>query len=234
MDAVVGTVAELWRYPVKSLRGEQLETLDLDSRGVVADRAWAVIGEDGKIGSGKTTRRFRRMPGLLDMAARLDHTGVLEIRFPDGTSATDRDDVVARMREILGEPVTLEREASVAHHDDAAVHLLSTNSLRWLQAHLPHDAIDVRRVRPNLLISSHGPGLDEEQWLGRGVEVGTVRLQVEKRTERCVMTTMAQDDLPSAPGVVSTLESLNDFCLGVYASVVSAGSVSVGDAVTVL
>jgi uncharacterized protein len=53
-------IAELWRYPVKSMRGEQVEALTIDSRGVKGDRLFAVTDVDGKFGSGKNTRRFRK------------------------------------------------------------------------------------------------------------------------------------------------------------------------------
>ncbi|MCK9496187.1 MAG: MOSC domain-containing protein [Dehalococcoidia bacterium] len=59
----VGTVSEAWRYPIKSVGGVRAGTVDLDQRGVRADRGFAVYGDDGKIGSGKSTRRFRRMDG---------------------------------------------------------------------------------------------------------------------------------------------------------------------------
>ena len=66
MPDPLGSVAEVWRYPVKSLRGERLDGAACSARGIDQDRRWAVLGADGRIGSGKTTRRFRRMPGLRD------------------------------------------------------------------------------------------------------------------------------------------------------------------------
>ena len=60
------TVAELWRYPVKSLLGEQLQEVQVEERGVVGDRLYAVTDRRGKLGSGKTSRRFRRLEGLFD------------------------------------------------------------------------------------------------------------------------------------------------------------------------
>jgi uncharacterized protein YcbX len=76
-------VSELWRYPVKSLLGERLRVAEVESRGPTLDRRWAIYGADGKIGSGKSTRRFRRMPGLLDIASH-GEDGSVHVRFPDG------------------------------------------------------------------------------------------------------------------------------------------------------
>jgi uncharacterized protein len=60
---VTGTVSELWRYPTKSLVGERLQQVRLDERGIVGDRLFAVTDRNGKIGSGKATKRFRRFRG---------------------------------------------------------------------------------------------------------------------------------------------------------------------------
>jgi hypothetical protein len=79
-------VAELWRYPVKSLAGERCEALDLDERGVALDRRWAFVDPRGGIASGKTTRRFRKVPGLLMHRSRLDGGRPL-IELSDGRVA---------------------------------------------------------------------------------------------------------------------------------------------------
>jgi uncharacterized protein YcbX len=72
----VGTVSLLARYPVKSMRGEQLERAEIEPRGLVGDRTWAVYTSDGGIGSGKSSRRFRRVDGLLGFSAGLDGSGL--------------------------------------------------------------------------------------------------------------------------------------------------------------
>ncbi len=69
VDPLTGRVAALIRYPVTSMAGEALTAADVGPRGLDGDRSWAVRTEDGGIGSGKTTRRFRRVDGLLGLAA---------------------------------------------------------------------------------------------------------------------------------------------------------------------
>ena len=90
---ILGRVSELHRYPVKSLTGEQVPRLRVEERGVVGDRLWSVRDPDGKLGSGKSSRRFRRMPGLLELRARYDepYDGVPVLTFPDGRTV-DGDD----------------------------------------------------------------------------------------------------------------------------------------------
>jgi uncharacterized protein YcbX len=75
-------VCELWRYPVKSLRGERCERVWLDQRGVIGDRLYAVRDEAGKLGIGKTAHRFRRMDGLLRLRA-IYEGNVPLVTFPD-------------------------------------------------------------------------------------------------------------------------------------------------------
>ena len=111
----VGEVTALLRYPVKSLQGERLDRVAFDPRGVVGDRLWSVRDLDGKVGSGKSTRRFRRMPGLLELSASYDGA-VPVIGFPDGRRwRGDRVGVDAALSAHVGRPVTLEREGAVPH-----------------------------------------------------------------------------------------------------------------------
>ncbi len=81
-DEVAYAVAGLWRYPVKSMAGEQVESIDLDAGGVAGDRRWAVRDlETGRLASAKKPRPFG---GLLDWAARITDDGSVEVTSPDG------------------------------------------------------------------------------------------------------------------------------------------------------
>lgn len=131
MDGVVGIVAGLARYPVKSVRGEQLAEVELEPRGVVGDRRWAAYTPDGGLGSGKTTPRFRRVDGLLDLRATGAPVPVLEL--PDGQCVpVDRPAASTLLSAALGRPLVLRPEADVPHHDEAPVHLVTTAALRRL------------------------------------------------------------------------------------------------------
>ena len=87
---LVGKVSSVARYPVKSMLGEAMPVLEFDRRGVVADREFAVRNAEGKFGSGKNTRRFRRIDGLFGFGAQLEG-GIPVIRFPDGTRMSSAD-----------------------------------------------------------------------------------------------------------------------------------------------
>jgi uncharacterized protein YcbX len=115
----LGRVAALTRYPVKSLVGEPLTAAQIEQRGVVGDRTWAVYTEDGGIGSGKTTRRFRRVDGLLGLSATTDGDAPV-VRTPDGRSAVaGTPDADALVSATLDRPLRLAAETAVPHHDSA-------------------------------------------------------------------------------------------------------------------
>ena len=232
--AATGIVLTLWRYPVKSMLGERCESLALDARGVVGDRLWAIRDADGKFGSGKSTRRFRRIDGLFGFAAVYDGA-VPVIAFPDGRRLRGDDPQIHEaLSAALGQPVTLVRERAISHMDAGAVHLLTTASLAWLGDRLLGATLDERRFRPNILIGASGAQPVERAWLGRTLAIGGARLAVREPTERCVMVDLAQSELPDDPGVLRMLATAADAEFGVYADVVVPGPIGAGDEVAVL
>lgn len=225
-----GTIASLWRYPVKSMLGERSDSLQLDHRGVVGDRLFAVRDGAGKFGSGKTTRRFRRMDGLFQFRAGYDGDMPL-ITFPDGITLRGTDPAVhVRLTDLLGITVRLAREGTISHFDAGPIHLVTTASLKALGALLSQDRIDERRTRPNIVIKTRGENFQEDNWVGREILLGDeVRLRITGRTERCVMIGFAQDELRAEPRALRTLAQAHDACLGVYADVLVPGILRSGD-----
>jgi uncharacterized protein YcbX len=227
VGVVVGSVARLHRYPVKSLGGEQPVEVTLDPRGVVGDRFWAVHDRDGKFGSGKTSRRFRRMPGLLDLRATYDGE-VPVVAFPDGRALRGDDaEVHAALTAHVGRPVRLEREGEVSHYDDGPVHVVTTASLAAAAAGAP---VDPRRTRANLVLDTgDAVGFLEDDWVGRRLGVGTAELELTAPMPRCVMLGMAQDGLADDRAVLREVLRRHDGILGLVADVVVPGTVALGD-----
>lgn len=226
------SVAKLWRYPVKSLLGEECPHLDLDRRGVAGDRVFAIRDADGKLGSGKSTRHFRQIDGLFTLRA-FWRGDAPEIVLPGGSRLAGDDPRVHEILSgILGHPVTMAREAEISHLDAGPVHILTTASLAWLRAALPDALIDERRFRPNILIDVRESGPVEQEWIGRTLRVGgEVMLRVSEATERCRMTTLAQSDLPGDPRVLRKLARDAGALFGVYAQVLVPGRIARGDPV---
>lgn len=187
-----GKITKLWRYPVKSFLGESCNQLSVDCRGVWGDRWFAVSNQQSKFGSGKNTRRFRKIDGLFNFRARYDED-ILSIIFPDRRIFQQDDpNLNQELSSVLGQPVTLVSEKRTSHFDADSLHLVTTASLRWLRNLLPQSSIDERRFRPNLLVDIPGQELIEHHWLGKKILLGQeVEIQITNLTERCIMTDFA-------------------------------------------
>ena len=286
---IEGAVAGLWRFPVKSMRGEQLEEAEVTERGVLGDRAYALIDTDtGKVVSAKSVKLF---PSLFDCKATFieppSEDGELppvQISLPDGTSVTsDSGDVDDVLSAHFRRKVTLEQAAPddftidqyhpdvedadpgghrntvVAQKLGAALFaelgmespvpvgsffdvfplsVLTTSTLEQLSELRPQTRFDQRRFRMNVIVKTERPGFIENDWIGHELGLGDgVRLKVALPDPRCVMTTLAQEDLPQDTDVLRTLirhnrvqvGDLGQFpCAGVYAVIATPGTVRVG------
>ena len=231
-------VAELWRYPVKSLQGERLTSVDAGPEGLAGDRQWALF--DVATGYGLTARR---VPDLLFLSGRPRPDGRAEVVLPDG-SVTSDDAVLSSW---LGRPVALRAAADApgerlyenpndvgeageydwdafpgargAFHDSSRtrVSLVSTGTLgTW----------DRRRFRANVVLAGEG----EDALVGQRVRLGGSELDVVKRVDRCVMVTRPQPGgIGRDTGVLKTIHRERDGFLAVGALVTRAGTVAVGD-----
>jgi uncharacterized protein len=232
----VGAVAEIRRYPVKSLVGEPLRTVGVDRRGLEGDRRWAVTDADGKLGSGKSTRRFRRMDGLLQLAASYDDHRTPVVAFPDGRHLPGDDPCIHQaLSDHVGRPVQLRPEGRVSHLDDGPLHLVTTASLAVLAEHRG-GPVSVARLRPNLLVDvGTAAGFVEDGWIGRTLTIGgDLVISIRAPMPRCVMVELPQRHLPAAPGLLDSIGQLNGACLGVVADVVRPGRVHLDDPVQLL
>lgn len=221
-------VTSIRRYPVKAMGGEQLERADLDERGLVGDRWWAVVDGDGRLASGKDSRRFRRRDAVLAHAARTDASGGVLVTGPDGELPLGAD-LDRRLSDLLGDPVQVRAEATTSHQDGGPVSLVGTATLRWCAERWGVDA-DPRRLRVNLLVETEEPFV-EESWVGSTVSVGSVRLVLVEPVPRCRTIDLAQDGVATTERWLLPLGRERDACLAVYADVVVPGTVAVGDAV---
>jgi uncharacterized protein len=226
---LVGRVAALARYPVKSLSGEELAEVYVDERGCAGDRLWSVRDPDGRLGSGKTTRRFRRMDGLLDLVAGYDGE-VPVIAFPDGRRLHgDEAGIDEALSRHVGRPVSLAREGDVSHFDEGPLHLVTTTSLATL-GRARGEEVDWRHTRSNILVETAGEGFPEHAWVGRRLRLGSqVVLRVRGVMPRCVMVDAAQHGVPGDPGLLRAINDVTAGALGVWADVEQVGRLRAGD-----
>jgi uncharacterized protein YcbX len=228
-------IRELWRYPVKSMQGEQLESSAVEHAGLVGDRRFAIV--DRATGMGLTGRRE---PRLLMASARLVDAGV-EITLPDGSLAADnaalstwldRDVELIDAYAVDGGKVFecpndlgTERDwfeftsAGRAFHDADVwrVSILSIATIgEW----------DRRRFRMNVFVDGEG----EDDLTGCDINVGDARLRVTGPILRCVMVTRPQPGgIDRDLDVLKTINRDHNGCLAVGATIATPGTISVGD-----
>jgi uncharacterized protein YcbX len=265
-------VASLWRYPVKSMIGEELNAAEFTSRGVLGDRHFALRDrETGMVVGAKNPRKWPNFFNFRAAFVEPPRTGAalpaVRVTLPDGTSATSaQNNLEAVLSEALGRAVTFEEAADEpgaasakaeeywpdldgldfrdtvtdwelpegTFFDLAFVHLLTTATLDRLRALYPEGRFEARRFRPNIVVATGAEeeGFVENAWVGGVLSLGDdVRLRVTGPCPRCVMTTLAQSDLPKDTGILRTAAQHNQANVGVYADVIQGGVVRCGDRV---
>ena len=249
----IGTIKQIWRFAVKSMAGEQLETCTVGMRGIPGDRGWAVRDETaGKLATGS------RFPLLMQCSARYREPPVngfippVDMGLPDGAQlGSDLVDVNARLTELLGKPVSLSQlsasnssetgliqlpSAQGTYFDVAQIHVLTSASLAEMKRIDPAADWDVRRFRPNFFVETEAgiTGLVDAEWGGRKLRIGEVELFCEIPCERCAMTIHAQQELPKDESIFRTITKEAGKNLGAYASVLKPGEVRTGDIVEII
>lgn len=254
----VGTVAELWRYPVKSMGGEPLRRAWVGPAGVAGDRAWALLDGEDRWASAKTNRgRWRLFDGLLDLPVRtVAEPGesipvrgasaplepgareVVAIALPEGDEVTaGTPEADERLSALLGEALRLDHgdrgRRWGRHHDSVQLHVVTSATLAAL-AGADGAPLDARRLRPNVVLALDGDGFPENDWPGRRLRVGDALLEVQERTVRCVMTTREQAELPRETDVLPRIGRRNHASAGVGLRVLEPGAIALGDAAELL
>jgi uncharacterized protein len=259
--SVVGTVESLWRYPVKSMRGEELEEAFAGYPGVYGDRLFAFKSWASPKGFPYFTAREQRR--LLqyrprfrypDKAARpvnlteADKMGagplsadiselMVDIETPEGKTLAIDDPVLIKMlRSDVDEKhqLTLMRSHR-AMTDCRPVSIFSLQSARQLSQETG-TPIDKRRFRANVYVDlTSGGGFAENDFVGRSLRIGPkVVVRVLERDARCVMITRDPDTTEKTPEILKKVAQAHEGMAGVYGAVIVEGMLHKGDPVEVL
>jgi uncharacterized protein YcbX len=252
----IGTVAALWRYPVKSLRGEPLGEAWMTERGLAGDRIWAVRELDrGGIMSART------FPTMLQLSARyegepaIDAAARISIELPNGGTVHPDDpetpDILSALlrRRVALERVRRERltpeqlemimrgQAYPPHRDffdEDVLHVVATGTLQYMRTLRPEADFDPRRFRANIYIDTgeEADGFVEDRWLEGVLVVGEqVRIAGMRPAIRCAMTTHPQSELPHDVGILRTAWQYHQAYVGVFAAVGAPGRIRLNDPV---
>jgi uncharacterized protein YcbX len=210
-------VSEIWRYPVKSLKGERLEETEITKLGIPGDRQIAVIRT---INGRFLTSRTR--PKLLGLQGSINPDGIPTINGHLWSSP----DALELVRDAAGEPVTVEQIAAPQAFDILPLLIATDGAAAYLK-------IDHRRLRPNILIADVA-GLAERKWPGRIIAIGEARIHAEMLRDRCVMTTFHPDTQEQDPSVLQRIIRELDGSTALDSSVITPGRIHVGDAVHIV
>ena len=205
-------IAELWRYPVKSMAGERLQVADVRETGIVGDRVVQVVNAVGRIVSSRTK------PKLLGYHTALGADGEPLV---DGKPWREID-----VRDATGPDARLERHDGIERFDILPLLVATDGAIAAF-------GYDGRRLRPNIVIGGvHG--LDERQWEGRTLRAGEVIIGIKDLRDRCVMTTFDPDTLIQDVDVLRKIHREFGGSLALNCYVVKPGMLMVGDAVELI
>ncbi len=260
----IGRIDAIWRYPVKGMRGEEVDSVFVGFGGVMGDRVYGVIKEDGeKAFPWFTARddepfllyrpRFKNdgptipdnladfeglAPGIAPLFPSAEHFAV-EVETPEGdVFDIDSDDFLSHLRKRFDAPLKVHLSSGKSQVDCRPLSLFSSNTCKQLGSELDME-VDIRRFRPNLMVTWHGendmPGFYENTLVGKRLQVGDkVVFTPLERDPRCKMVTLDPDTAAAAPKILRHISTKHEGYAGVYGAVLKEGAIKCGDEISVV
>lgn len=234
MSLEIGIVKQIFRYPVKSMAGESLQSSTLGWHGLENDRRFAFRRMEDSGGfpwltAGRLASLLRYQPFWSESGA--EAKPVLYVRTPEGKELEASSEALrAEIAEAYGKDVQL-MQFKHGIFDEAAISLITQGTIYGLGIECGK-LLDVRRFRPNIVIESMtAEPFAEDQWVGRVLQFGSddgPEISITLRDVRCAMLNLDPDTAESDPVVLKSVARVNEVCAGVYATVTKTGTVSVG------
>jgi uncharacterized protein len=257
-----GRLAEAWIFPVKSLQGTRATTVDITEAGITGDRHWGIVSDaSGQVLSAK--REPALLNASVDMSGTVltlpdgtvvgtddpaVHT-VLSSWLGQPVHLKTTLESTGLSYEMTFDPPNDDAEVFAIpvptglFVDLAPLHLVTSATLAGCATARPDLDFDVRRFRPNLVIDVGTEPFAEDGWAGRTIAIGEVELAITQPTVRCAMPLRAQPATAAGDpalarqrelhGALNELNPVFPNHLGVYANVVTPGTIHVGDPVAI-
>ena len=235
MPIKIGEVEALFRYPVKSMSGELLDTVDLGWHGLEGDRRLAFRRADDRGGFPWLTAA--KLPELILFAPLrrgpvVDGSLPTHVRTPDGVAlAVFGQDLATDVGRRHGSPVEM-MHLNRGIFDEASISMITSATVGEI-GRLAAQSSDVRRFRPNILIKTlQSLPFEEDEWVrgllsfGQTDEAATIA--ITNRDERCSMVNFDPDSARPAPEVLKAVVRERNNKAGVYGTVVRRGRLAVG------
>ena len=238
MRIEIGRVEAIFRYPVKSMRGEELGAANLGWHGIEGDRRLAFRRVDDR--SGLPWLTASKLPDLVLFSPRRGEEGgeadlPTHVRTPDGADLPIfGDDLASEIGRRYGAPVQM-MQMKNGIFDDACVSVIATDTVREI-GRLAGQSLDVRRFRPNVVVRLlRGSPFQEDEWLGGmlsfGEEEAAPTIAVTMHDVRCSMVNLDPDSANPAPEVLKAIVRANQNNAGIYGTVTRTGRLVVGQAI---
>jgi uncharacterized protein len=239
MTIEIGHVEAIFRYPVKSMRGEQLGAAAMGWHGLDGDRRLALRRIDDR--SGFPWLTASKLPQLLLFAPQRREDGTqgdlpTHVRTPEGEEMpVFGPDLAAEVARRYGSPVQM-MQLKHGIYDDACISVIASDTVREI-ARLAGQSPDVRRFRPNIVARLLRPiPFQEDEWLGGVLSFGegddAPAITVTMHDVRCSMVSLDPDSASSAPEVLKAVVRANQNNAGIYGAVTRIGRLAVGQTIT--
>jgi len=238
MPIEIGHVEAIFRYPVKSMRGERLEVARLGWHGLDGDRRLAFRRIDDR--SGFPWLTASKLPDLLLFAPHRREVGAqgdlpTHVRTPDGTEMpVFGEDLATEVGRRHGAPVQMMR-LNHGIFDEASISVITFDTVREI-GRLAGRSPDVRRFRPNIVVRSlRSIPFQEDEWLGGVLSFGEgdegPAITVTMRDVRCSMVNLDPDSATPAPEVLKAVVRANQNNAGIYGTVTRSGGLAAGQSI---
>jgi uncharacterized protein YcbX len=234
----IGHVEAIFRYPVKSMRGQRLEVANMGWHGIDGDRRLAFRRVDDR--SGFPWLTASKLPELILFSPQHRKDSAEEdvpmyIRTPDGGEmAVFGDELAAEVGRRYGAPVQM-MQLKQGIFDEACISVITSDTVREI-GRLAERSLDIRRFRPNVAVRLLRPvPFQEDEWLGSvllfGEKDDAPAITVTMRDVRCSMVNLDPDSAAAAPEVLKTIVRANQNNAGIYGAVTRVGRLSVGQSI---
>lgn len=231
----IGEVEALFRYPVKSMRGERLDDANMGWHGLDGDRRLAFRRRDDQNGFPWLTAT--KLPELIRFAPQrrgpaVDGALPTHVRTPEGEElAVFGEELATDVGRRHGAPVEMVH-LNRGIFDEASISVITSTTVGEI-GRLAAQPADVRRFRPNILIaSSRSLPFEEDEWVGGVLSFGDTTeapaIYITNRDERCAMVNFDPDSARPAPEVLKAIVGQRDNKAGVYGTVMRRGRLRVG------
>jgi uncharacterized protein YcbX len=231
----IGQVEAIFRYPVKSMGGEQLEVANLGWHGLDGDRRLAFRRIEDR--SGFPWLSASQLPDLLLFAPQRREDGAqpdlpTHVRTPDGKEMpVFGEDLAMEIGRRYRAPVQM-MQLRHGIFDEATISVIAFDTVREI-GRLTGRSPDVRRFRPNVVVRLLRPGpFQEDEWLGGVLSFGegddAPAITVTMRDIRCSMVNLDPDSASSAPEMLKSVVRANQNTAGIYGAVTRIGRLAVG------